>query len=249
MVRQVSRRAGRSVVDAFDGRDDAGLRRQPAVVAPDVAVDRAVRDRRMPAQPRAARARAARRARWPRLAAADRRALYALGRRAAAATGKRSSAPGFSAASRSTRPACPSRFSRTARSTSTPHRHCIRFPKSRSERRRSRDRLAPPLVAAGLFGAIVGSFLNVCIYRLPRGASVVWPASACPHCERALAWYENIPVVSYLALAGRCRTCREPISARYPIVEVLTGADVRGRVVVLRPGAAAASRVLSSDAR
>jgi len=79
-----------------------------------------------------------------------------------------------------------------------------------------------PLVAAGLFGAIVGSFLNVCIYRLPRGASVVWPASACAKCGRALAWYENIPVVSYLVLAGRCRTCREPISARYPIVEVLT---------------------------
>ena len=79
-----------------------------------------------------------------------------------------------------------------------------------------------PLVAAGLFGAIVGSFLNVCVYRLPRGASVVWPASACATCRRALAWYENIPVLSYLVLAGRCRTCREPISARYPIVEMLT---------------------------
>jgi leader peptidase (prepilin peptidase)/N-methyltransferase len=78
------------------------------------------------------------------------------------------------------------------------------------------------LVAAGLFGAIVGSFLNVCIYRLPRGTSVVWPASACARCGRGLAWFENIPVVSYLALAGRCRTCREPISIRYPIVELLT---------------------------
>ena len=79
-----------------------------------------------------------------------------------------------------------------------------------------------PLVAAGLFGAIVGSFLNVCIYRLPRGASVVWPASACAQCGRALAWFENIPVFSYPALGGRCRTCRERISIRYPIVEALT---------------------------
>jgi leader peptidase (prepilin peptidase)/N-methyltransferase len=78
------------------------------------------------------------------------------------------------------------------------------------------------LVVAGLFGAIAGSFLNVCIYRLPRGASVVSPPSACARCGRALAWFENIPVISYLALAGRCRTCREPISFRYPIVEGLT---------------------------
>jgi leader peptidase (prepilin peptidase)/N-methyltransferase len=83
----------------------------------------------------------------------------------------------------------------------------------------------PPAVIAGfvaVFGAIVGSFLNVCIHRLPRGASVVWPASACPHCRRALSWFENIPIVSFLALQGRCRTCRVPISVRYPIVEGLT---------------------------
>jgi leader peptidase (prepilin peptidase)/N-methyltransferase len=80
---------------------------------------------------------------------------------------------------------------------------------------------ATTLVAA-MAGAIVGSFLNVCIYRLPLGRSVVWPASACAQCGRALAWFENIPIASYAALAGRCRTCRQPISIRYPIVEVIT---------------------------
>ena len=85
----------------------------------------------------------------------------------------------------------------------------------------------PPLfglVAAGAFGAIVGSFLNVCIHRLPLGASIVWPSSACPHCKRELSWYENIPVVSFLVLRARCRTCKAPISIRYPFVEALTSA-------------------------
>lgn len=81
-----------------------------------------------------------------------------------------------------------------------------------------------PLVAAALFGALAGSFLNVCIHRLPRGSSVVRPASACPSCGRALWWYENIPVASYVALRGRCRTCAAPISMRYPIVELVTAA-------------------------
>ena len=64
------------------------------------------------------------------------------------------------------------------------------------------------ILVAAIVGAIVGSFLNVCIYRLPLGKSIVWPSSACPHCGRNLAWFENIPVLSYLALWGRCRTCR-----------------------------------------
>jgi leader peptidase (prepilin peptidase) / N-methyltransferase len=80
------------------------------------------------------------------------------------------------------------------------------------------------IVAAAAFGAIAGSFLNVCIYRLPLGKSIVWPASACPHCRRELSWYENIPVLSYLALRGRCRTCAAPIAFRYPLVEALTAA-------------------------
>ena len=78
------------------------------------------------------------------------------------------------------------------------------------------------LVVAAAFGAIVGSFLNVCIYRLPIGKSLVWPSSACPHCGRELSWYENIPIVSYLALRARCRTCGARISIRYPFVEALT---------------------------
>jgi len=78
------------------------------------------------------------------------------------------------------------------------------------------------VVMAAAFGAVIGSFLNVCIYRLPRGISVVWPASQCPRCGRQLSWFENIPIVSYLVLRGRCRTCRAHISVRYPIVEAIT---------------------------
>ncbi len=76
----------------------------------------------------------------------------------------------------------------------------------------------------GLLGLLVGSFLNVCIYRLPRGESVVWPSSKCGACKRPLAWYENIPLLSWLLLRGRCRTCGERISVMYPAVEATTGA-------------------------
>ena len=73
-------------------------------------------------------------------------------------------------------------------------------------------------------GLAVGSFLNVVICRLPVGASVAWPPSHCTSCDRALNWYENIPLVSWLVLRGRCRTCGERISIQYPLVEVATGA-------------------------
>jgi leader peptidase (prepilin peptidase)/N-methyltransferase len=79
-------------------------------------------------------------------------------------------------------------------------------------------------VVTGLVGALIGSFLNVCIYRLPRGESLVWPGSKCPACGTAVAVYDNIPLVSYLLLAGRCRACRAPISIRYPLVEAVNAA-------------------------
>jgi leader peptidase (prepilin peptidase)/N-methyltransferase len=74
-----------------------------------------------------------------------------------------------------------------------------------------------------LFGLVVGSFLNVCIYRLPRRESLAWPGSRCTSCGRSLSWHENIPVVSWAALGGRCRTCRTRISVMYPLVELVTG--------------------------
>jgi leader peptidase (prepilin peptidase)/N-methyltransferase len=76
-----------------------------------------------------------------------------------------------------------------------------------------------PYIMVFLFGAVIGSFLNVCIYRLPREQSVAWPASRCPSCRQAIAVYDNIPILSYLMLRGRCRACRSPISMQYPLVE------------------------------
>ena len=72
-------------------------------------------------------------------------------------------------------------------------------------------------------GLIFGSFLNVCIHRIPEGISIVWPASKCGHCSKRIVWYDNIPVLSYLFLRGKCRHCQHKISAQYPIVELLTG--------------------------
>ena len=82
-----------------------------------------------------------------------------------------------------------------------------------------------PVLASAIFilGLAFGSFLNVCIYRLPRGLSVVKPRSACPHCREPIAFYDNIPVLSWLILGGRCRKCRSLISPRYLWIELLTG--------------------------
>jgi leader peptidase (prepilin peptidase)/N-methyltransferase len=79
-------------------------------------------------------------------------------------------------------------------------------------------------VAFAVVGLMVGSFLNVCIHRIPLRRSVVYPRSKCVSCDRPLAWYENIPVVSYLVLRGRCRTCGTRISLQYPLVELTTAA-------------------------
>jgi leader peptidase (prepilin peptidase)/N-methyltransferase len=75
---------------------------------------------------------------------------------------------------------------------------------------------------AFVFGLLIGSFLNVCIYRWPLDLSVVAPRSQCPHCETPIAWYDNVPVLSYVLLRGRCRACAKGISYRYPLVELLT---------------------------
>ena len=79
------------------------------------------------------------------------------------------------------------------------------------------------LTAAAAYGLVLGSFLNVVIYRLPRGMSIVRPRSHCPACGRMVRWYDNVPILSYLALRGRCRSCGAPISPRYPLVEATTG--------------------------
>lgn len=73
-----------------------------------------------------------------------------------------------------------------------------------------------------IFGSIVGSFLNVCIHRMPLGESIVWPHSHCPKCKKKIPTYDNIPFLSYIVLKGRCRFCKEKISFRYPLVELLT---------------------------
>ena len=78
------------------------------------------------------------------------------------------------------------------------------------------------IVVAGVLGAAIGSFLNVVIYRVPAGRSIVSPPSACPHCGHGIAGWDNIPVVSWLVLRARCRNCGAPISARYPLVELGT---------------------------
>lgn len=88
--------------------------------------------------------------------------------------------------------------------------------------------------AAG--GLLVGSFLNVVAWRLPRGESLLMPGSHCPGCEHPVRPYDNVPVLSWLVLRGRCRDCREPISARYPLVEAATAALAAG-VVLANEGA------------
>ena len=90
-----------------------------------------------------------------------------------------------------------------------------------------------------LFGLLIGSFLNVCIYRWPRDLSVVRPRSHCPSCEKTIAWYDNIPLLSYALLGGRCRHCRARISPRYPVVELLTGTLFFVFVYTLGPSLAA----------
>jgi leader peptidase (prepilin peptidase)/N-methyltransferase len=84
--------------------------------------------------------------------------------------------------------------------------------------------LATEIILAALFGAVLGSFLNVVVYRLPRGESLVTPGSHCPSCSASVKAYDNIPVLAWMWLHGRCRACRAAISPRYPLVEAATAA-------------------------
>ena len=77
-----------------------------------------------------------------------------------------------------------------------------------------------------IIGNIVGSFCNVCIYRLPRQESIIFPGSHCPHCQTPIYWYDNIPLLSFLLLRGKCRTCSQPISWHYPLVEFVSGVNL-----------------------
>jgi leader peptidase (prepilin peptidase)/N-methyltransferase len=91
------------------------------------------------------------------------------------------------------------------------------------------------VVAAGVFGLFVGSFLNACIYRLPLGRTVLWGRSHCPHCNRQIRSWENVPIVSWLALRGRCAGCSAPIGIQYPLVELVTGALFAGAAWLYGP--------------
>lgn len=104
----------------------------------------------------------------------------------------------------------------------------------------------PVLEAAlvGLMGLMIGSFMNVCIYRLPRHMSPVRPRSGCTTCGYMLAWYDNIPIASYLALRGRCRGCGEPISIMYPVIEAITGLMFLGAYLLYGPSALLLARLL-----
>jgi leader peptidase (prepilin peptidase)/N-methyltransferase len=96
----------------------------------------------------------------------------------------------------------------------------------------------------GLLGLCIGSFLNVCIYRMPRRESVSFPGSHCPNCGAAIRWYDNIPVLSYLRLGGKCRSCRAPVSSRYLLVELLTGALFAAQGFIFEPGVLLAARLV-----
>jgi leader peptidase (prepilin peptidase)/N-methyltransferase len=95
------------------------------------------------------------------------------------------------------------------------------------------------LAGAAVVGLCLGSFLNVCIVRLPADRSLLTPRSACPRCRHPIAWYDNVPVVSWMLLRGRCRHCREPISVQYPIIEAAVGALWVGALLLYGPGARA----------
>src|SRR3954453_10849476 len=107
-------------------------------------------------------------------------------------------------------------------------RSCSASPRCSTERLNVMRGLLPDsiltfrIVFGALFGLLLGSFLNVCIYRIPRDLSVVWPRSFCPECGQTIKWHENIPLLSFVLLGGRCSSCSQTIGFRYPAVEILT---------------------------
>jgi leader peptidase (prepilin peptidase)/N-methyltransferase len=106
--------------------------------------------------------------------------------------------------------------------------------------------MTPAGLGVGAFavGAVVGSFANVVIHRLPREESIVTPGSHCPHCNTPIRWYDNIPLVSFALLRGRCRRCTTAISLRYPVIEALAGVLFVQAVLAFGPGLAAARTVV-----
>lgn len=98
-------------------------------------------------------------------------------------------------------------------------------------------------VLLGALGLCIGSFLNVCIYRMPRSESIAFPGSRCTSCGAAIHWYDNVPVVSYLVLGGKCRACRAPVSARYVLVEIFTGIVFASHAFFFEPGVWLAARL------
>ena len=103
--------------------------------------------------------------------------------------------------------------------------------------------MIPLALFAGILGLAIGSFLNVVIYRVPAGRSIVAPASACPTCSSAIRAYDNVPVLSWLVLRGKCRDCAAPISARYPFVELGTGLFFAAVAVFFAPAILAAPNI------
>src|SRR5438876_6601860 len=84
------------------------------------------------------------------------------------------------------------------------------------------------LLVLFVIGTMVGSLLNVCIYRIPMEKSIFWPGSRCSKCLQHIAWYDNVPLVSYVLLGGRCRICKERFSVRYFLIELMTGVSFAG---------------------